>query len=352
MSKKQKLSEQMKRRVSNSKPEKTEKSKLEGNTKIMTSTGSTLLDLAISGLRVRGGGLPGGILVELFGPSGAGKTTLLQEIGGIIQAKGGELMFHDPEGRLNVEFAKMFDMNPEDMDYQTPDTVPQLFKAVREWNAPAGNNINGIMADSLAALSTDMEMGDDEGDKMGGRRAKEFSQELRKIARILKDKNYLMVCSNQIRETMSKIQWAEKYVAPGGQAIGFYSSVRLQIIPIKKLFVEETYKGKKLPKEYIGVRSEVYVYKNSVSEPYKRVPVSIYFRYGIDDVRENLQFIKDHSTESVYTLGEEKLDKSMEKSISIVEDNEWEEKLREEVINTWEAIQKIYDPDRKHKKRF
>lgn len=343
-----KLSEQMKRKVTNP-PEK--EAPFKGNTELMVSTGSTLLDLAISGLRVRGGGLPAGVLVEIFGPSGAGKTVMLQEIGGIIQSKGGQLIFNDPEARLNPEFAKKFDLRVDEMEYYAPDTVPELFKAVREWDVDTTTTINGIMADSLAALSTDMEMEKDEGDKMGGRRAREFSEQLRKAARIIKNNNYLMVCSNQIRETMNAMPFAEKYTAPGGKAIGFYSSVRLQITPVKKLMKEVTYKGNKI-KEQIGVRSEVYVYKNSVSEPAKRALLTIDFKYGIDDIRENLQFIKDYSKDSFYTLGGEKLNNSLFKSCEMIEEKSLEKELREEVINQWEEIQKLYVVERKPKKRF
>lgn len=342
-----KLSEQMKRRAS--KPmEKEDENK--GNTNLMISTGSTLLDLAISGLAVEGGGLPAGILVEIFGPSSAGKTVLLQEIGGMIQSKGGKLIFNDPEARLNYEFAKKFGLKSEDMEYYTPDTVPELFKTIREWETDT-SMINGIMADSLAALSTDMEMENNDGDKMGGRRAKEFSEQLRKAARIIKKNNYLMVCSNQIRETMSNIPFTEKYTAPGGKAIGFYSSVRLQVTPVKKITIEKTYKGKKI-KEQTGVQSEVYVYKNSVSEPFKRAMLTIDFRYGIDDVKENLQFIKDYSGENVYTIGTDKLDKSLLKSSLMIEENGLESELRKQVIKQWHEIQDLFEVKRKPKKRF
>lgn len=344
---KEKLSNQMKRRTA--KPTE-KKEAFEGNKDLMISTGSTLLDLAISGLEVRGGGLPSGILVEVFGPSGAGKTALLQEIAGMIQDKGGQVIFNDPEARMNEDFARKFNLDPDKMEYYRPDTVPEMFKPVFDWDVDT-NIINGIIGDSLAALSTDMEMEKDTGDKMGGRRAKEFSEQLRKAARIIKNNNYLMVCSNQIRETMSSMPFTEKYMAPGGKAIGFYSSVRLQITPIKKIMSEVSFKGKKI-KEQVGVRSEVYVYKNSVSAPAKRAFVTIDFDYGIDDVRENLQFIKDYSNESVYTLGETKLDKGLLKSCDIIEQEGLENQLREEVIDQWMAIQKLHKRKRKPKKRF
>src|SRR5690606_5284105 len=116
------------------------------------------------------GGIPAGILVEIFGPASAGKTVLLCQIAGNIQRTGGQIMFHDPEARLNKQFARMFGLDTEEIKYTTPDTIPQVFEEVRKWE-PEGDGVHGVFADSLAALSTDMEMGED-GDKMGMRRAK------------------------------------------------------------------------------------------------------------------------------------------------------------------------------------
>ena len=175
-----KLSTQMKRKAA--KPvDNTDYVAPPGDAAYVTSTGSTLLDLAISGTRIRGGGIPAGILVEIFGPSSSGKTVLLCEIAGYVQKKG-EVMFNDPEGRLNKQFASIFGLRIKDKNYAQPDTVPEIFKAVRDWKP--GDGHHGIFADSLAALSTDLEMGK-EGDKMGMRRPKEFSEELRKTCRML-----------------------------------------------------------------------------------------------------------------------------------------------------------------------
>ena len=166
------LAKQMIRRQSKQIKEEVEK---EGNFKQVISTGSTLLDLAISGGIVKGGGIPSQIMVEIFGPSGAGKTVLLCEIAGGIQRAGGEVRFDDPEARLNKEFARMFGVNPEEINYDMPDTVTEVFKNIREWEPSNPNVVNGTFTDSLAALSTNMEMDNDEGDKMGMRRAARLS---------------------------------------------------------------------------------------------------------------------------------------------------------------------------------
>lgn len=326
-----------------------EKKKQDGNFDTIISTGSTLLDLAISGGQIRGGGLPGGILVEIFGPSGTGKTVLLCEIGGGIQRKKGDLMFHDPEGRLNKQFARMFDLDTDSINYTMPDTVTEVFSTIKDWD-PKGSKINGVCTDSLAALSTDMEMEKEEGDKMGMRRAKEFSEGLRKLCRHITKTNLLMVCSNQVRINVDAGAYGPKYTTPGGEAIGFYASVRLRMARPEKIKKEEKVAGK-IVKRYIGIEVEVEVFKNSVWKPYRTAPVVILFDYGIDDVRANLQYIKDFTKNTTYTIGGETLDVSMDKAIKIVEEDGLVKQLREEVIDLWEEIESKFDTNRKPKTR-
>jgi RecA/RadA recombinase len=340
------LHDQIQHRVS----EKIEPKTYEGDFGVVISTGSTLLDLAISGGRIHGGGLPLGILVEIFGPSGSGKTVLLSEIAGNVQRGNGNVIFHDPEARLNPQFAKLFGLKFDDMTYGMPDLVTQVFKGVREWEPETKKGVNGIFADSLAALSTDLEMDSKEGDKMGMRRAKEFSEELRKTCRILKQKNYLMVCSNQVRVNMDAGPYGQKYISPGGEAVGFYSSLRLRATKPEKLQSKVRVAGKEVRRP-IGVRVEYEVFKSSVWKPYRTAPVTILFDYGLDDIRENLQFIKDYTKNTVYTVGGRKLDVSLERSIAIIEEDGFESDLKEEVITLWESIEGLFDTDRKPKKR-
>jgi len=331
----------------------TKKSKekaFEGNFDIVISTGSTLLDLAISGGMVKGGGLPSGILIEIFGPSGCGKSVILSEIAGNVQRLGGEVKFYDPEGRLNPQFAKMFGLELEDSAYSMPDTVPQVFKGVREWQPKSDKVVNGIFADSLAALSTDLEMENKDGDKMGMRRAKEFSEELRKTARILKQKNLLMVCSNQVRINVDAGPYGQKYMSPGGESVGFYSSLRLRVSRPEKIKEKKRVAGKEVTR-VTGVRAEFEVFKSSIWKPYRTAPVTIIFDYGIDDIRENLQFVKDYSDNSVYTVNDLELNKGVEKSIKMVEEQGLEGVLKQQVIALWKNIESKFDSSRKMKSR-
>lgn len=339
------ISEQIKEKITNGEKH-IEKPEYDGNFGTVISTGSTLLDLAISGGRIRGGGLPGGILVECFGPSSSGKSVLLSEIAGKVQKQGGEIMFHDPEARLNTQFALMFGLTIDEKNYSRPDKVTEVFETVRKWKPENEKVINGIFTDSLAALSTTMEMDNDDGDPFGGRRAKEFSEGLRKTCRIIADKNYLMVCSNQVREVIGATQYQVKTKSPGGKALEFYPSLRLEFSSVKKIKLEKEIAGKKQSR-IVGVEVDVSVFKSSIWKPFRIAPISIIFNYGIDDVKENLSFIKENTSSKVYTLGSVELSNSINKAISIIEKDNLEVQLKNEVIDLWETVEKQFTQERK-----
>jgi len=343
--KRRKLSEQVEEKLAK---EPEEKSQYDGKD-ITVSTGSTLLDLAISGGRFQEGGIPLGILVEIFGPSGAGKTVLLSQLAANLQRLGGKVMFHDPEARLNKQFARIFGLDTGEIEYTIPNTVPEVFQSVRDWVSEAEaekGTIYGVFADSLAALSTDMEMG--EGDKMGMRRAKEFSEELRKTCRIITQRNVLMVCSNQIRQNIDAGPYGMKYKSPGGEAIRFYSSLRLRFGSPQKIKEKKKIRGRE-HERVVGVHTEIEVFKSSVWKPYRTAEVYILFDYGIDDIRANLRFLKQNTGSTVYAIKDLKLDRSLERSIQIVEEENLEQELRNAVIELWNEIEEGFEEKRKPK---
>jgi recombination protein RecA len=339
------LSRQVKRHVNKIVEEEDE---FKGNFETVISTGSTLLDLAISGGRVRGGGVPGGIFMEIFGPNSSGKSVLLSEMAGDVLRKEGDVRFDDPEACLNAQFAKIFDLDITKIKYDTPDTVTQVFENIRNWEPKGTGKIHGTFTDSLAALSTDLEMETDDGDKRGSRRAKEFSEGFRKNARILKQKNYLMVGSNQVRENQDAVnKYSPKYISTGGFAIGFYASIRLRANNPEKIVKEITYKGQKI-KQAIGVETEFEVFKNKVWTPYRKAPLYILWDYGIDDIRSNLTYLKKWTQTTGYFLNGVKLERSLDESIKIVEsDSKMIKDLRNEVINLWEEIDYKFASNRK-----
>ena len=323
----------------------------------MISTGSTVLDLEISGGVVRGGGIPSGILVEVFGPSQTGKSVLLSEIAGNIQNAGGDVLFADPESRLNDQFSKLFGLDVNDLDYMIPNTVTELFTELRKWkpasakhdSVPEGT-VNGIFADSIAALSTDLELENAEGDKYGMRRAKELSQELRKTCRMIKDLDYLMICSNQVRVNIGAGPYGQKYTTPGGLAMEFYSSLRLRLSKVKELKRKGKVYGKDKERP-MGVETKVKVVKSSVWRPSGEVVLTILWDYGIDDIRDNLQYIKSTTGDTVYRIGDMKLGRGLNNAIKDVEDDDLDDKLKEAVINLWEEVEDGFSSDRREKKR-
>jgi recombination protein RecA len=316
-----------------------------GGAGLLLSTGSTLLDLAITGKRSRGGGIPGGILCEVFGPSGAGKTAILAEIAASCQSKGGDVRFLDPEARLDQEYSRIYGAEISQGNYLRPDTVTQMFDMIQNWIPIQSDKINVVAADSLAALSTEMEMGDE--DKYGMRPAKEFSMCLRKICRKIANDNWLIVCSNQLREG------PKGETTPGGNAIRFYSSLRIRVGPpaqgAKIPKVVTLANGKKVEK-IIGIRSQCKIKKSSVDEPFRECFISIIFGYGIDDIRENLQYLKENTGSTTYKVADQEF-RSMGKAIEYVETNNLQDTLKNEVIDLWSEIEDKFKIERPKKER-
>lgn len=334
-----------KKTISDSLIEKTKKPEKEKiSTVQVISTGCTILDLAISGGRRRGGGVPGGIMVEIYGPSGSGKSTLIVEIGASVQNKGGTVDISDPEARLDKEYTEMHGLELPSDNYSRPDTVTELFSNLIDWNPENEDVINLFGADSIAALSTDMEMG--EGDKRGQRKAKELSEGCRKTARIISKGNKLVVFTNQER------QGEFGKITPGGFAVGYHSSLRIRVVRKKRLEPEKMLPGtKKKIKKTIGILSEATIVKSSVDDEYRKAPIYIIFGIGIDDVRGNLQWYKDHTSGNKY-LAVDKEFQRIDYAIRYIEENDLENDLREIIIDLWESIEALFKTDRKKKIRF
>lgn len=272
-------------------------------------------------------------------------TAILTEIAARGQKKGGDVFFCDPEARLDKEYAEITGLNIRDMGhYEQPDTVTELFAFYRNWETDP-NVPNVFAGDSLAALSTKMEM--EEEDKMGMRRAKEFSEGLRKTCRTFAKKNVLMVCSNQIRDGGPN---GTKTI-PGGNAVPFYSTVRMQVspgYPKSKIVKEKTIRGAK-QKKVIGIQSNVKITKNSLDDPFREVPIFLIFGYGIDDVRGNLTWYKEANNAKKFLLPDGTEQTSIDKAIEYVEENNLEKKLRIAVKKLWLEIEESFQTQRKPK---
>ncbi len=317
---------------------------LKGNFDFLVSTGSTLLDLAISGGKVKEGGIPGGIIVEVFGPPGVGKTAILSETCGNAQRKGGSIKFLDPEGRLDAEYSRIYGMNLEKENYARPNTVSELFdEHILNWKPDNKKAINIIAADSLAALTTELEL--EKGDKMGMKRGKEFSQGLRKTCRLIRNNNWIILCSNQIRQG----EYGE--FTPGGFGIPFYSSLRIKLKPHKTgkhITRKIKFKGKDYEK-IIGIKTSCKIEKSIIDDPYREADIYIIFGYGIDDIRGNLQFIKETLDETTYDCFTKKY-KGIEAAIKYIEEKDLVDKLRNKTIELWHELENSFKVNRKNKR--
>lgn len=350
--------------------------KYDGDISRIISTGSTLLDLEIMGRRVRGGGLPGGILVEIYGPNSGGKTVLMSEIAGGIQRQKGKVKFFDAEARLSKKFAEIFDFTVADCEFGIPNQVSDVFLPLMSWKpdgpecigeysrrkkkcreCPDGDMcsefdldnrpIHGVFIDSFAQLCGELEKGDEEIDKRGSARAKEFSQWMRKLAPKITANNWLIVGSNQVRDNQkAKTDFDPKYVTPGGNAVPHAASLRLEITPASRLRSEKTINGKKVYYEY-GHCSKIKIIKNTVSGQKGSAEIQIVIDYGIDDVTANLQYLKKFTSGSSYWTG----DNSLDDAIDTVEEKGLELELKEAVIDMWESIQEQFKRERKPKRR-
>ncbi len=328
------------------------------DTSMVISTGSTLLDLAISGSRIRGGGLPGGILVEIFGPPSSGKTALLVEICSSAQAKGGEVLIADPERRLDKEYASLFGLKIPQEIYHRPGTVTELSDLIWNWNPKNDKVINVLAADSIAAISTSLEM--EQGDKRGQRKAKELSELCRKVGRKIALAHQLNVFTNQER------QGEYGRTTPGGFAVPFHASVRIRIARagVRQLETKRTIVRQFINKETgevtkrkvelaknIGIESEAVIIKSSISSEYQKAPIYIVSGIGIDDVRANLVWLKKVQALTKFPCANKEYS-YINDAIKYIEDNNLEAKLRENTIDTWETIERLFKQNRKKKVRF
>jgi recombination protein RecA len=308
------------------------------DTKIV-STHSTLLDLAISGGRLYEGGIPCCILAEIFGPAGSGKTAVLAEVGADAQEQDGDVILMDPESRLDQEYAKIYRIELDKTNYYRPETVGGVFTLLDEWE-PKRPGPHVALTDSLAALTTEFEL--DKGDKMGMRRAKEFSQNLRTHARFIS--TILLLCSNQERDG----DYGK--TTPGGHAIGYYASLRIRILQIDKITLEKKLESGVAVKKVIGIESQCIVTKSTVDDPYRQAPIYIVFGRGIDDVRGNLQYIKDMKKDTTYGTPDGKSFKGMDQAIAYIENNGLVKQLRANTIALWHEIDELFKTNRDRKR--
>ncbi|MBU0707027.1 recombinase RecA [Patescibacteria group bacterium] len=258
------------------------------------STGCLSLDIALGV-----GGVPRGRVIEIYGPESSGKTTLAQHIVSEAQKTGGVAAFVDAEHALDPDYAKKIGVNVDELLISQPDTGEQALEIVE--TLVRSNSVDVIVIDSVAALTPKAEIDGEMGDRHIGLQARLMSQALRKLAGIVSKTKTSVIFINQIRMKIG-VMFGNPETTPGGNALKFYSSQRIEIrrsVQLKKL------------DDVVGNRVKVKIVKNKVAAPFKRTEFDIMYNEGIsiagDLIDTGIKYDVIKKSGNSYTYGDKKL---------------------------------------------
>ncbi|MCB9766642.1 MAG: recombinase RecA [Candidatus Omnitrophica bacterium] len=272
------------------------------------STGSISLDYAL-GI----GGIPRGRVIEIYGPESSGKTTLSLHIIAEAQKAGGQVAFIDAEHALDVKYAEQLGVNVEELLVSQPDTGEQALDIAE--TLIRTNALDVLVIDSVAALVPKAEIDGEMGDSHVGLQARLMSQAMRKLTAVLNRSKTSAVFINQIREKIG-VMFGSPETTPGGRALKFYSSVRMDIRRIASI---------KDKTENIGNRAKVKVVKNKMAPPFREAEFDIMFGEGISKEGDLLdlgvtQGVVEKSG-TWFTYGDERLGQGRENAKRFMKEN-------------------------------
>lgn len=258
------------------------------------STGCLSIDLAL-GI----GGVPRGRVIEVFGPESSGKSTLAQHIVAEVQKIGGIAAYIDAEHALDPDYAEKIGVKVNELFISQPDTGEQALEIVD--TLVRSNGVDVIVIDSVAALTPKAEIEGEMGDQHMGLQARLMSQALRKLAGIISKSNTTVIFINQIRHKIG-VMFGNPETTPGGNALKFYASVRIEIRRAAQIKQGEV---------IIGNRVKIKVVKNKVAPPFRACEFDIMYNEGIslagDLIDVGLKFGALSKNGNSYSVGEEKL---------------------------------------------
>ncbi len=272
------------------------------------STGSLSLDVAL-GI----GGLPRGRIVEIYGPESSGKTTLTLQVVAEAQKKGGICAFVDAEHALDISYARKLGVKPEDLLISQPDNGEQALEIAE--TLVRSNAVDVIVVDSVAALVPRAELEGDMGDAQMGAQARLMSQALRKLTGTVSKSKTLLIFINQIRMKIG-VMFGSPETTTGGNALKFYSSVRLDIRRIGAI---------KIGEEMVGNRTRVKVVKNKMAPPFREVEFDIIYNEGISKEGDLIDLAVAHDivekSGTWFNYGSERLGQGRETAKQFLKDN-------------------------------
>ncbi|MDR2933604.1 MAG: recombinase RecA [Oscillospiraceae bacterium] len=290
------------------------------------STGSLSLDMAL-GI----GGVPRGRIVEIYGPESSGKTTVALHIAAQAQKEGGEAVFIDVEHALDPVYAQALGVDIDSLLVSQPDTGEQALE-ICEALVRSGA-VDVVVVDSVAAMVTKAEIEGEMGDTHVGLQARLMSQALRKLTGAISKSNCVVIFINQLREKIGVV-YGNPETTPGGRALKFYSSVRLEVRRSEQL---------KNGTEVIGNRTRVKVVKNKVAPPFKEAEFDIMYGQGISregeilDLAAQLDII--NKSGAWFSYGDTRLGQGRDNvKIYMKENPEFAEDIARQVIENKDSL--------------